>query len=74
MRMPSCADVKGPALGDVATLVIMTAVTSHRKLTKDERYALGIEDNLIRVSVGIESFDLIKSEFEIGLAAAKVAS
>ncbi|MEH6522374.1 MAG: hypothetical protein V7775_14285 [Sulfitobacter sp.] len=43
-------------------------------MTKDERYALGIEDNLIRVSVGIESFDLIKSEFEIGLAAAKVAS
>jgi cystathionine gamma-synthase len=64
----------GPTLGDVATLVIMPAVSSHRKLTRDERYALGIEDNLIRVSVGIESFDLIKAEFEIGLDAAMIIS
>lgn len=64
----------GPTLGDVATLVIMPAVSSHRKLTRDERYALGIEDNLIRVSVGIENFDLIKAEFEAGLKTAEVAS
>lgn len=64
----------GPTLGDVATLLIMPAVSSHRKLTRDERYALGIEDNLIRVSVGIESFDLIRSEFEIGLSAAQAVS
>lgn len=64
----------GPTLGYVATLIIMPAVSSHRKLTRDERYALGIEDNLIRVSVSIENFDLIEAEFEVGLGAAKVAS
>lgn len=57
----------GPTLGDVATMVIMPAVSSHRKLTRDERLKLGIEDNLIRVSVGIENFELIRQEFEHAL-------
>lgn len=57
----------GPTLGDVATMVIMPAVSSHRKLSRDERLELGIEDNLIRVSVGIEDFELIKREFESAL-------
>lgn len=57
----------GPTLGDVATMVIMPAVSSHRKLSRNERLKLGIEDNLIRVSVGIEDFELIKREFENAL-------
>ena len=60
----------GPTLGDVATMVIMPAVSSHRKLLRDERLELGIEDNLIRVSVGIEDFELIKREFESALGLA----
>ncbi|MDA5556132.1 trans-sulfuration enzyme family protein [Shimia sp. MMG029] len=57
----------GPTLGDVSTMVIMPAVSSHRKLSRDERLKLGIKDNLIRVSVGIEDFELIKREFESAL-------
>lgn len=66
----------GPTLGDVAIMVIMPAVSSHRKLTREERLQLGIEDNLIRVSVGIEDFELIKSEFDkaLGLAEKSLAS
>ena len=60
----------GPTLGDVATIVIMPAFSSHRKLPREERLALGIEDNLIRVSVGIEDFDLIERDFTEALDAA----
>ncbi|MEH6471226.1 MAG: aminotransferase class I/II-fold pyridoxal phosphate-dependent enzyme [Halopseudomonas sp.] len=53
----------GPTLGDVATMLIVPAVSSHRELDRSERLKLGIEDNLIRVSVGIESFDIIRDDF-----------
>ncbi|MBQ0757506.1 MAG: aminotransferase class I/II-fold pyridoxal phosphate-dependent enzyme [Amphritea sp.] len=53
----------GPSLGDVATMLIVPAVSSHRELDSSERLKLGIEDNLIRVSVGIESFDIIRDDF-----------
>ncbi len=57
----------GPTLGDVATTIIMPAASSHRKLPRADRLALGIEDNLIRVSVGIEDFDLIQRDFSAAL-------
>lgn len=60
----------GPTLGDVATMLIVPAVSSHRELDKSERLKLGIEDNLIRVSVGIESFELIRDDFLEALDAA----
>ena len=53
----------GPTLGDVATMLIVPAVSSHRELERSERLKLGIEDNLIRVSVGIESFEIIRDDF-----------
>ena len=52
----------GPTLGDVATMLIVPAVSSHRELDRSERLKLGIEDNLIRVSVGIESFEIIRDD------------
>ena len=57
----------GPTLGDVATILVMPAFSSHRKLPREERLALGIEDNLIRVSLGIEDFDLIERDFNEAL-------
>ena len=60
----------GPNLGDVATIAIMPAFSSHRKLPREDRLALGIEDNLVRVSVGIEDFDLIERDFTEALDAA----
>jgi cystathionine gamma-synthase len=60
----------GPTLGDVATMMIVPAVSSHRELDRSERLKLGIEDNLIRVSVGIESFEIIRDDFLEALDAA----
>lgn len=57
----------GSTLGDVATTIIMPAASSHRKLGREARLALGIEDNLIRVSVGIEDFDVIHRDFREAL-------
>jgi cystathionine gamma-synthase/methionine-gamma-lyase len=43
-----------PTLGDLRTLTLYPAVASHRGLTPEERYAVGIGDGLVRLSVGIE--------------------
>ena len=47
----------GPTLGGVETLVYHPASTSFYELTKPEREALGITDQLIRIAVGIEDTD-----------------
>ncbi|HZI11460.1 MAG TPA: aminotransferase class I/II-fold pyridoxal phosphate-dependent enzyme [Myxococcus sp.] len=47
----------GPSLGDVATLVMHAASASARRMTPEERTAAGIQENLIRVSVGLEDPD-----------------
>lgn len=63
----------GSTLGDVATVLTLPAISSHRTMPRDERLALGIEQNLVRVSVGIEDFDLIAADFAEALDAAKAA-
>lgn len=47
----------GPSLGDVCTLVMHAASASARRMTPEERAAAGIQENLIRVSVGLEDPD-----------------
>jgi len=51
-------------VGDAKTLVIHPASTTHQQLSREERIASGVGDDLIRVSVGIEHIDDIKSDFE----------
>jgi len=58
-----------PTLGDVSTIISHPAVTSHRGLTAAAREALGIREGTIRVSVGIEEFQLLDDEFRAALAA-----
>jgi cystathionine gamma-synthase len=58
-----------PTLGDVSTMISHPAVTSHRGLTAAAREALGIGEGTIRVSVGIEEFQLLEDEFRAALAA-----
>jgi cystathionine beta-lyase/cystathionine gamma-synthase len=41
-------------LGDVYSLVLYPAMSSHRSLPAEVRHTLGIGDGLIRLSVGIE--------------------
>ncbi|RIL02781.1 MAG: cystathionine gamma-synthase [Proteobacteria bacterium] len=44
----------GPSLGGVESLIEMPATMSYWDLTRDERYALGITDSLVRLSLGVE--------------------
>jgi len=46
-----------PTLGDVDTLVLHPASSSHIAIPKIEREAVGISDGLIRISVGIEDIE-----------------
>jgi cystathionine gamma-synthase len=62
-----------PTLGDISTIISHPAVTSHRGLTQDNRESLGIREGMIRVSVGVEPFELIREEFNVALGAASDA-
>ncbi len=54
-------------VGDAKTLVIHPASTTHQQLSADERRAAGVDDALVRVSVGIEHIDDIKADFDRAL-------
>ena len=54
-------------LGDAKTLVIHPASTIYRDCTDDERRAAGVTDDLLRVSVGIESPRDIIADFNHAL-------
>ena len=59
-------------IGDVRSLVIQPATTTHSQLTADEQRASGVEPGLVRLSVGLESIDDILADLEQGFRAAKV--
>jgi cystathionine gamma-synthase len=59
-----------PSLGDVATLVMHPATASARKLTPAERQAAGINENAIRVSVGLEDPDDVADDLLAAVAKA----
>ncbi len=52
------------SLGGVESLVCSPVFTSHRYLTRDERLAIGINDNLLRLSVGIENAADLTNDIE----------
>ena len=53
--------ISAPSLGGVETLITRPATTSHAGMNPEERRAMGISDNLIRLSVGLEAAeDLIQ--------------
>lgn len=51
-------------VGDAKTLVIHPASTTHQQLSQEEQAAAGVGRDMVRVSVGIEHIDDIKSDFE----------
>ena len=57
-------------LGDVYSLVLYPAMSSHRAMTPAERERVGISDRLVRLSVGIEGADDIVADLEQALEAA----
>jgi cystathionine gamma-synthase len=58
----------GPSLGGPETLVTHPALNSYYNISREERYKLGIIDELIRLSVGLEDPRDIMSDLERGLA------
>jgi O-acetylhomoserine (thiol)-lyase len=58
-------------VGDAKTLIIQPSATTHQQLSVDEQINAGVTPNLLRVSVGIEHIDDIKSDFEQAFIAVK---
>ena len=54
----------GTTVGDIYSQLLYPAISSHRALSADERRALGIGDNLVRLSVGIEEPEDILADVE----------
>ncbi|WP_438855274.1 bifunctional o-acetylhomoserine/o-acetylserine sulfhydrylase [Agromyces sp. M3QZ16-3] len=61
-------------IGDVRSLVIHPASTTHSQLTPEQQLTTGVTPGLVRLSVGIENVDDLKADLEAGLAAARRAS
>ena len=60
-------------IGDVRSLVIHPASTTHSQLTPQEQLDAGVTPGLIRLAVGIENIKDILADIEIGFNAAKGA-
>ena len=61
-------------IGDVRSLVIHPASTTHAQLSPEEQLATGVTPGLVRLAVGIEGIDDILADLEQGFAAAKAFS
>ena len=58
-------------IGDVRSLVIHPATTTHSQLSTEEQLAAGVTPGLVRLSLGIENIQDLKADLEIGFAAAQ---
>jgi len=58
-------------LGDAKSLATHPATTTHQRLTPEARAELGIFDNTIRLSVGLEDAGNLEEDLDQALAAAK---
>jgi len=60
-------------IGDVRSLVIHPASTTHSQLSGEEQLATGVTPGLVRLSVGLEGLEDLKADLEAGFRAAKGA-
>jgi cystathionine beta-lyase/cystathionine gamma-synthase len=58
----------GESLGGVETLISHSATTTHASLSQEERERIGITEDLVRISVGIEDIDDILADLDQALA------
>jgi len=58
-----------PSLGGVESLVSIPVLTSHAMISSDQRQKMGVTEQLIRLSVGIENADDLIADLEQALAA-----
>jgi O-acetylhomoserine (thiol)-lyase len=60
-------------IGDVRSLIIHPASTTHSQLSPDEQLTAGVTPGLVRLSVGLEGVDDLLADLEAGFRAAKGA-
>ncbi|OLM15236.1 O-acetylhomoserine sulfhydrylase / O-succinylhomoserine sulfhydrylase [Pseudonocardia sp. Ae717_Ps2] len=60
-------------IGDVRSLVIHPASTTHSQLSAEEQIASGVTPGLVRLSVGLEGIEDLKADLDAGFRAAKGA-
>ncbi len=58
-------------VGDAKTLIIHPATTTHSRIDAEALVAAGITEDMVRLSVGLEDIEDIKTDFENGFRAAK---
>jgi len=58
-------------IGDVRSLIVHPASTTHSQLSPDEQLVAGVAPGLVRLSVGIEGVEDLKADLEAGFRAAK---
>lgn len=61
-------------IGDVRSLVIHPASTTHSQLTPEQQLTAGVTPGLVRLSVGLENIDDLKADLAAGLAAARAVA
>lgn len=61
-------------IGDVRSLVIHPASTTHAQLSPEEQLAAGVAPGFVRLSVGLEHIDDILADLELGFAAVSRAA
>jgi cystathionine beta-lyase/cystathionine gamma-synthase len=62
-----------PSLGGVDSLVCIPVLTSHAMISAEQRQKMGVTEQLIRLSVGIESADDLIADLEQALAAVSLS-
>jgi O-succinylhomoserine sulfhydrylase len=55
-------------LGDTKTTITHPATTTHGRLTDEQRAEAGIDDGLVRIAVGLESIEDLKTDLVRGLS------
>ena len=58
-------------IGDVRSLIIHPASTTHSQLTPEQQLTTGVTPGLVRLSVGLEHIDDLTADLEAGFAAAR---
>ncbi len=60
-------------IGDVRSLAIHPASTTHSQLSGEEQISSGVTPGLVRLSIGLENIEDIKADLDLGFKAARGA-
>ncbi len=63
-----------PSLGGTDSLVTIPVLTSHAMISAEDRRKMGVTEQLVRLSVGIENADDLIADLEHGLSVLSPAS